>query len=58
MQRIELGAAEAALVHVQTDIDTFYVLAAGDLDPRDAAEQGPPAASRATRRRSPAASRC
>ena len=36
----ELGAAEQPAVHVETDIDTFYVLAAGDLDPRDAAEQG------------------
>jgi DNA-binding HxlR family transcriptional regulator len=36
----ELGAAEQPAVDVQTDIDTFYVLAAGDLDPRDAAEQG------------------
>jgi DNA-binding HxlR family transcriptional regulator len=36
----ELGAAEQPAVDLQTDIDTFYVLAAGDLDPRDAADQG------------------
>jgi DNA-binding HxlR family transcriptional regulator len=36
----ELGAAERPALDVQTDIDTFFVLAAGDLDPREAAEQG------------------
>jgi DNA-binding HxlR family transcriptional regulator len=36
----ELGAAELPDLDVATDIDTFYILAAGDLDPRDAAEEG------------------
>jgi DNA-binding HxlR family transcriptional regulator len=36
----EPGAAALPDLEVATDIGTFYVIAAGDLDPRDAAEQG------------------
>jgi DNA-binding HxlR family transcriptional regulator len=36
----ELGAAEPADLDVAMDMATFYAVAAGDLDPREAAEQG------------------